>query len=205
MRTTARMAIVMTVAILVIDQILKMWVKTHMTLHETIEITSWFKICFVENNGMAYGMELGSKLLLSIFRITLTLFLIYYLARQIKNGKQSRGFLLCLTMITAGALGNIIDGMLYGLIFNASSPYYVSSFVALGEGYAPFLMGKVVDMFYFPLIVSTYPEWVPVVGGDPYVFFSPVFNFADSCICVGVALLLLFYRKEVASLTSGKI
>ncbi len=205
MRTTARMAIVMTVAILLIDQILKMWVKTHMTLHETIEITSWFKICFVENNGMAYGMELGSKLLLSIFRITLTLFLIYYLARQIKNGKQSRGFLLCLTMITAGALGNIIDGMLYGLIFNASSPYYVSYFVPLGEGYAPFLMGKVVDMFYFPLIVSTYPEWVPVVGGDPYVFFSPVFNFADSCICVGVALLLLFYRKEVASLTSGKI
>ena len=205
MRTTARMAIVMTVAILLIDQILKMWVKTHMTLHETIEITSWFKICFVENNGMAYGMELGSKLLLSIFRITLTLFLIYYLARQIKNGKQSRGFLLCLTMITAGALGNIIDGMLYGLIFNASSPYYVSYFVPLGEGYAPFLMGKVVDMFYFPLIVSTYPEWVPVVGGDPYVFFTPVFNFADSCICVGVALLLLFYRKEVASLTSGKI
>ena len=205
MRTTARMAIVMTVAILLVDQILKMWVKTHMTLHETIEITSWFKICFVENNGMAYGMELGSKLLLSIFRITLTLFLIYYLARQIKNGKQSRGFLLCLTMITAGALGNIIDGMLYGLIFNASSPYYVSYFVPLGEGYAPFLMGKVVDMFYFPLIVSTYPEWVPVVGGDPYVFFSPVFNFADSCICVGVALLLLFYRKEVASLTSGKI
>ena len=205
MRTTARMAIVMTVAILLIDQILKMWVKTHMTLHETIEITSWFKICFVENNGMAYGMELGSKLLLSIFRITLTLFLIYYLARQIKNGKQSRGFLLCLTMITAGALGNIIDGMLYGLIFNASSPYYVSYFVPLGEGYAPFLMGEVVDMFYFPLIVSTYPEWVPVVGGDPYVFFSPVFNFADSCICVGVALLLLFYRKEVASLTSGKI
>ena len=104
-------------------------------------------------------------------------------------------------MIFAGALGNIIDGMFYGLIFNASSAHYVSYLVPFGEGYAPFLMGKVVDMFYFPLIVTTYPDWVPVWGGQPFVFFSPVFNFADSCISVGVVLLLLFYRKEVGKLT----
>ena len=195
----AWMAIGITVAILLIDQILKIWVKTHMTLHEMLTITSWFKICFVENNGMAYGMEFGSKLLL--FRIILVGFIGVFLFRQFGKNRFKKGFLICVTMIFAGALGNIIDGMFYGLIFNASSAHYVSYFVPFGEGYAPFLMGKVVDMFYFPLIVTTYPDWVPVWGGQPFVFFSPVFNFADSCISVGVVLLLLFYRKEVGKLT----
>ena len=195
------MAIGITVAILLIDQILKIWVKTHMTLHEMLTITSWFKICFVENNGMAYGMEFGSKLLLSLFRIILVGFIGVFLIRQFGKNRFKKGFLICVTMIFAGALGNIIDGMFYGLIFNASSAHYVSYLVPFGEGYAPFLMGKVVDMFYFPLIVTTYPDWVPVWGGQPFVFFSPVFNFADSCISVGVVLLLLFYRKEVGKLT----
>ena len=197
----AWMAIGITVAILLIDQILKIWVKTHMTLHEMLTITSWFKICFVENNGMAYGMEFGSKLLLSRFRIILVGFIGVVLFRQFGKNRFKKGFLICVTMIFAGALGNIIDGMFYGLIFNASSAHYVSYLVPFGEGYAPFLMGKVVDMFYFPLIVTTYPDWVPVWGGQPFVFFSPVFNFADSCISVGVVLLLLFYRKEVGKLT----
>ena len=197
----AWMAIGITVAILLIDQILKIWVKTHMTLHEMLTITSWFKICFVENNGMAYGMEFGSKLLLSLFRIILVGFIGVVLFRQFGKNRFKKGFLICVTMIFAGALGNIIDGMFYGLIFNASSAHYVSYLVPFGEGYAPFLMGKVVDMFYFPLIVTTYPDWVPVWGGQPFVFFSPVFNFADSCISVGVVLLLLFYRKEVGKLT----
>lgn len=197
----AWMAIGITVAILLIDQILKIWVKTHMTLHEMLTITSWFKICFVENNGMAYGMEFGSKLLLSLFRIILVGFIGVFLFRQFGKKRFKKGFLICVTMIFAGALGNIIDGMFYGLIFNASSAHYVSYLVPFGEGYAPFLMGKVVDMFYFPLIVTTYPDWVPVWGGQPFVFFSPVFNFADSCISVGVVLLLLFYRKEVGKLT----
>ena len=197
----AWMAIGITVAILLIDQILKIWVKTHMTLHEMLTITSWFKICFVENNGMAYGMEFGSKLLLSLFRIILVVFIGVFLFRQFGKNRFKKGFLICVTMIFAGALGNIIDGMFYGLIFNASSAHYVSYLVPFGEGYAPFLMGKVVDMFYFPLIVTTYPDWVPVWGGQPFVFFSPVFNFADSCISVGVVLLLLFYRKEVGKLT----
>ena len=191
------------VAILVVDQVIKIWVKTHMTLHEQIEILSWFKIVFIENNGMAYGMEIGSKLVLSIFRVVAVSVLGYYIAQQVR--KQARyGYLICLSMVMAGAAGNIFDSMFYGLIFNASSEFYTSYFVPFGTGYAPFLMGKVVDMFYFPLIVTTWPDWVPMFGGQPYVFFSPIFNFADASISVSVVLVLLFYRKEISEITIKK-
>ena len=194
------LAAAIVVAILVIDQVIKIWVKTHMMLHEQIEVLSWFKIVFIENNGMAYGMEIGSKLVLSIFRVVAIGILGWYIAQQVK--KQARwGYIVCLAMIMAGAAGNIFDSMFYGLIFNASTDFYTSYFVPFGTGYAPFLMGKVVDMFYFPLIVTTWPDWVPYVGGNPYVFFSPIFNFADSSISVGVVLLLLFYRKEISEIT----
>lgn len=193
------LAIIIVLTVLVIDQFIKIWVKTHMTLHEQIEVLSWFKIVFIENNGMAYGMEIGSKLVLSIFRIVAVGFLGWYIVQQVK--KQARwGYIVCLAMIMAGAAGNIFDSMFYGLIFNASSEYYTSYFVPFGTGYASFLMGKVVDMFYFPIIVTTWPDWVPFVGGNPYVFFSPIFNFADSSISVGVVLLLLFYRKELSEI-----
>ena len=197
------LAAAIVVAILVIDQVIKIWVKTHMMLHEQIEVLSWFKIVFIENNGMAYGMEIGSKLVLSIFRVVAIGILGWYIAQQVK--KQARwGYIVCLAMIMAGAAGNIFDSMFYGLIFNASTDFYTSYFVPFGTGYAPFLMGKVVDMFYFPLIVTTWPDWVPYVGGNPYVFFSPIFNFADSSISVGVVLLLLFYRKEIGEITLKK-
>ena len=197
------LAALIVVAILVIDQVIKIWVKTHMTLHEQIEIFSWFKIVFIENNGMAYGMEIGSKLVLSLFRVVAVSILGYYIAQQVR--KQARyGYLICLSMVMAGAAGNIFDSMFYGLIFNASSEFYTSYFVPFGTGYAPFLMGKVVDMFYFPLIVTTWPDWVPMFGGQPYVFFSPVFNFADASISVSVVLVLLFYRKEISEITLKK-
>ena len=203
---TAKRGVLVTlivVGVLLIDQLIKIWVKTNMMLHEQIEILSWFKIVFIENNGMAYGMEIGSKLVLSLFRVVAISVLTCYLAGLVK--RQTRwGYLICLSMILAGAIGNLLDSMFYGLIFNASSEFYTSYFVPFGTGYAPFLMGKVVDMFYFPLIETTWPDWVPMVGGNPYVFFSPIFNFADASISVGVVLLLLFYRKEVGEISFKK-
>lgn len=197
------MAVIIVIAILLVDQIIKIWVKTHMHLHECIAITDWFKICFIENKGMAFGMEIGSKLVLSVFRIFAVCVIGYYIYLQVKQ-KVRTGYIICLSMVLAGALGNIIDCMFYGLIFNASSPFYVSYFVPFGEGYAPFLMGKVVDMFYFPLIVTTWPDWLPIVGGDDFVFFSPIFNFADASISVAVVLLLVFYRRELSTITLRK-
>lgn len=201
--TNGRMAVIIVIAILLVDQIIKVWVKTHMHLHECIAITDWFKICFIENKGMAFGMEIGSKLVLSVFRIFAVCVIGYYIYLQVKQ-KVRTGYIICLSMVLAGALGNIIDCMFYGLIFNASSPFYVSYFVPFGDGYAPFLMGKVVDMFYFPLIVTTWPDWLPIVGGDDFVFFSPIFNFADASISVAVVLLLVFYRSELSTITLRK-
>lgn len=201
--TNGRMAVIIVIAILLVDQIIKVWVKTHMHLHECIAITDWFKICFIENKGMAFGMEIGSKLVLSVFRIFAVCVIGYYIYLQVKQ-KVRTGYIICLSMVLAGALGNIIDCMFYGLIFNASSPFYVSYFVPFGDGYAPFLMGKVVDMFYFPLIVTTWPDWIPFVGGDDFVFFSPIFNFADASISVAVVFLLIFYRRELSSITLRK-
>lgn len=186
--------------LLVIDQVIKIEVKTGMYLHESIRVTDWFYISFIENNGMAFGMTIVNKLVLSLFRIFAISVVGWYLFRQIKHNARTL-WVVCLALVFAGAIGNLIDCMFYGLIFNASSPYYVSYFVPFGHGYAPFLMGKVVDMFYFPLIVTTWPEWIPFVGGDEFVFFSPVFNFADSCVSVGVILILLFCRKELSQIS----
>ena len=197
------LATLIVVVILFVDQVIKIWVKTHMTLHEQIEILSWFKIVFIENNGMAYGMEIGSKLVLSLFRVIAISILGYYIWLQAQK-KVRWGYIVCLSMVLAGAAGNIFDSAFYGLIFNTSSEHYTSYFVPFGTGYAPFLMGKVVDMFYFPIIHTYWPEWVPMVGGQPYVFFSPIFNFADSAITVGVVFLLLFYRKEIGELSLKK-
>ena len=191
------------IVLLVIDQAIKIEVKTNMCLHESIRVTDWFYISFIENNGMAFGMTLVNKMVLSLFRIVAIGVLGWYLFRQIRHGARTV-YVACLTLVFAGAIGNLIDCMFYGLIFNASSPYYVSYFVPFGTGYAPFLMGKVVDMFYFPIIVTTWPEWMPFWGGDEFVFFSPVFNFADSCVSVGVILLLLFCRKELSQISFSK-
>lgn len=195
--------VVFTLLLLIIDQVIKIYVKTSMSLHESIEVTSWFKILYIENNGMAFGMELGSKLFLSLFRIVAIGYIGCYLYRIVRKGVKM-GYVICVAMILAGAAGNIIDCLFYGQIFTEVTPYTLSHFVPFGEGYAPLLMGKVVDMFYFPLIVTEWPEWVPVWGGDEFVFFSPVFNFADSCVSVGVVSVLLFYRNELADLLGDK-
>ena len=171
-----------------------------MALHESIRVFDWFFITFIENNGMAYGMQIGSKLALSLFRVAAISLLAYYVWLQVRN-KARKGYIVCLSMVLAGAIGNLIDSMFYGLVFSASSPFYTSYFVEFGTGYAPFLMGKVVDMFYFPLIVTTWPEWVPHFGGEEFIFFSPVFNYADANISVGVVLLLLFYSKEISKIS----
>jgi signal peptidase II len=198
--TDGRLAWIIIVTVLIIDQIIKIEVKTNMCLHESIEVTNWFYINFIENNGMAYGMTFINKFVLSVFRIGAVGVIGYYIWTQIKAKARTR-YVVFLSMILAGAAGNILDSMFYGLIFNASSPFYVSYLVPFGQGYAPFLMGKVVDMFYFPLIVTTWPSWVPMVGGNEFIFFSPVFNFADATISVGVILLLIFCRKDLATIS----
>ncbi len=194
------MAVLIVVALLVIDQIIKIWVKTSMCLHESIEITPWFYINFIENNGMAYGMTFINKIVLSLFRIVAVSVIGYYIWLQVKENARC-GYIICLAMVMAGAAGNIFDSMFYGTCFTQSTPFEPSYLVPWGDGYAPFLRGRVVDMFYFPLIETTLPDWLPIWGGQPYVFFSPVFNFADACISVGVVLLLLFFRKELATVS----
>lgn len=190
-------AVIIIAAILIVDQIIKIEVKTNMSLGEAFRITDWFYIEFIENNGMAYGMTFINKLVLSLFRMFAICGIGWYIWRVVKSGLFSKGYIVCLSMVLAGAAGNLIDCLFYGLIFNASTPFKVAHFVPFGEGYSTFLHGRVVDMFYFPIIHTQWPDWVPVWGGDDFVFFSPVFNFADSCISVGVVLLLLFFRKDL--------
>ena len=202
--TKGRLATLIVIAILLIDQAIKIWVKTSMMLHESIHVTDWFYITFIENMGMAFGMQLGSKIVLSLFRVFAISALTYYIWLEVRR-KSRTGYIVCLAMVLAGALGNLIDCLFYGMVFCESSPFYVSYFVPFGTGYAPFLMGKVVDMFYFPLIETEWPLWMPFVGGEHFVFyfvfFSPVFNFADASISVSVVLLLLFYRKEISRIS----
>ncbi len=161
---------------------------------QVFEITSWFKIHFLENEGMAYGITIFNKFLLTLFRIIAMSFASVVLYKLVKLRVYKLGFVLCLAFIVAGGIGNIIDCVLYGQIFS-SSEGQVAEFVSWGEGYGDLFYGKVVDMLHFPMIDTFYPEWVPWFGGERFVFFSPVFNIADSCISVGVAVLLLFYPR----------
>lgn len=182
------------IAVLIIDQIIKILVKTNMYWHESIRITDWFYIYFTENNGMAFGMEIFDKLFLTSFRLIASVGITYLLYRFVKRNLKT-GFIACVALILAGALGNIIDCVFYGEIFSESTHSQIASLVPMGEGYSEWFYGKVVDMFYFPLIETNWPEWMPFVGGNHFIFFSPIFNFADAAISCGIIAIILFYGK----------
>ena len=187
-------AILVIVLLLVADQTLKIWIKTHLSLGEDIRIMSWFHIHFVENNGMAMGIEVMGKLFLSIFRIIASIAIIYYLYRLVKKNFSLR-FILCVSLIFAGAVGNILDSIFYGVIFSESTPFQVAALFPSEGGYGTWLHGKVVDMFFFPLFQFNWPSWMPWIGGKEFVFFQYIFNLADAYISVGFIVLLLFFRK----------
>ena len=162
--------------VVIIDQASKIWIKTHFYLGEDLKIFSWFHLYFIENNGMAFGMEIGSKLALTLFRIAAVGFLIWYVSRICRLRSVPTGYLVCLAFITAGAAGNIFDCVFYGLIFNNPIPPQVASMFPEAGGYAPIFLGRVVDMLYFPLFSFVWPSWIPVVGGQEFLFFQPIFN-----------------------------
>jgi signal peptidase II len=194
--------------ILFVDQVLKIWVKTSLSLGDEIVIfKDWFILHFVENNGMAFGFEFAGeygKIFLSLFRILAVVAIGFYLFKLTKREDIPFGFIASIALIFAGAIGNIIDSLFYGLIFNHSMGQVASIFPE-GGGYASFLHGKVVDMFYFPLIEGRYPDWLPVWGGNPFIFFRPVFNIADSAITVGIFSILIFYRRYFNKLENREV
>lgn len=192
--TQGRLVTLVVAGVLIIDQLIKIAVKTNMYLHENIHVTDWFYIYFTENNGMAFGLEIFAKLFLTLFRIVAAILITVYLVKLVKRtDKVKNGYLVCLSLILAGAVGNIIDCVFYGEIFSESMHSQIASWVPLGQGYSDWLHGKVVDMFYFPIIDTYWPDWMPFVGGDHFIFFSPIFNFADAAISCGIIALLIFY------------
>lgn len=196
MFTQGRLAALIVLVVLVIDQVIKICVKTGMYLHESIHVTDWFYIYFTENNGMAFGMEIIGKLFLSLFRIVAVVLIAWYLTRVVKQKPRVKnGYIVCLSLILAGAVGNIIDCVFYGEFFSASTHTDIATCVPMGQGYADWLHGRVVDMFYFPIIDTYWPDWMPFVGGEHFIFFSPIFNFADAAISCGIIALLLFYSR----------
>jgi signal peptidase II len=197
-----RTVILIILAIILADQGLKFWVKLNMEYHEQIPIFgSWFRLYFIENEGMAWGWKFGGetgKLLLTLFRLIAVIFGVFYIKSLLKK-KEHPGFIICVALIFSGALGNLIDSMFYGMIFSASEyGYPVATLFPEGGGYAGFMHGRVVDMLYAPIIEDkVLPNWIPVWGGNEFTFFSPIFNIADASISIGVMAILIFQGKSV--------
>ncbi len=196
--TLGRKAIITIALILILDQVVKFIVKTNMYLYQDIHVMgNWFIFKFIENNGMAFGINLPGdygKMILSIFRIIAVIGIGFYLKHLIRI-KSPTGLIISVSMIMAGAFGNIIDSLFYGMIFSESTPYSLAVMFPEGGGYSSFLHGKVVDIFYFPIIRGFYPDWFPVLGGQSFEFFRPVFNIADSSITLGVTAILIFQKR----------
>jgi len=192
------MAALIIAAVVIIDQVLKIWVKTHFFYGEEYRITDWFILRFIENNGMAFGMEFGSKLLLTWFRIIAVILFCYYIVKIHSRKDIQTGYLVCVSLITAGALGNVIDCVFYGVIFNNPDFLQTATLFPDGGGYGTLFNGRVVDMLYFPLFEWDWPVWMPFVGGNHFIFFQPIFNIADAALTIGTAILILFYSKNLA-------
>ena len=187
-------SILLIAIVLILDQLLKVWIKTNMMIGQEIHFFDWFIIHFTENKGMALGMEFGGsfgKYLLSVFRLVAIVAIAIYL-KNIATTDVKKGVVLSISLVLAGAIGNMIDSAFYGLIFSESYGQLATVFEG---GYAGFLQGKVVDMFYFPLINGHFPQWLPLIGGNHFIFFRPVFNIADASISVGVINMLIFHRS----------
>ena len=203
-----RSAFLIVALVIIADQVLKFWIKTSFTYGPVLNMAGqkWAQLYFIENPGMAWGMELGGnwgKMILTLFRLAAVTFGTWYLIKIVRQN-YSRGFIVCASLIYAGALGNLIDSMFYGLLFSESSYMQVGRFLPAGGGYGGFLHGKVVDMLYFPIVNSSFPDWMPLIGGTRFEFFSPIFNIADASISIGVITLLIFqkrflHKKEEAS------
>ena len=195
-----RFAFLIIFLIILADQASKIWIKTSFPFGHVMDVMGipWFKLYFIENEGMAWGWKFGGewgKMILTLFRLVAVIFGTWYLIKIIKQN-YSRGFIICACLIYAGALGNLIDSMFYGMIFEDSSYVHVAKMFP-EKGYAGFLHGRVVVMLYFPIVQATFPNWMPFVGGKPFEFFSPIFNIADASISIGVITLLIFQKRLV--------
>lgn len=200
-----RQVVILITLIIIADQGLKIWIKTHYPFGEVTHVMGmpWFRLYFIENRGMAWGWEFGGdwgKMILTLFRLAAVVFGTWYIGKLVSR-RYSRGFIVCAALIYAGALGNLLDSMFYGMLFEESSYSHVAK-IFPASGYAGFLHGRVVDMLYFPLIRSEFPSWVPWVGGESFVFFSPIFNIADAAISVGVITLLIFQKRFLKKQTT---
>lgn len=196
-KKAAWLAAAIILLVIIADQWLKIWVKTNFYLGEELQILPWFRLLYVQNPGMAFGWSLGNKLALTLFRLTATIFGFWYLSRLLKKQSFKTGLCVCVALILAGAIGNLIDCTFYGLIFNNPAPPDVATLFPAAGGYAPVFHGQVVDMLYFPLFHFFWPRWMPFVGGEYFEFFHPIFNLADAAVSVGVIALILFYSADL--------
>ena len=184
------------IAVVLVDQIVKIWVKTSFYLGEDLPITGWWHLKFIENNGMAFGLELWNKLFLTLGRIAAVIIFIWFVVRVRAVTGVRRGFMIAMALIIAGAAGNIFDCVFYGVVFDNPMPPAIAQAFPPGGGYAGWFEGRVVDMMYFPLFEFVWPEWLPLIGGTQFEFFQYIFNIADASICIGVAMLILFYSRD---------